>query len=139
MIPAPHVLYKARQGEVAGRRETIRDRPIRMTRRGGQTILVGAGGSPVTVNVPAFTGVVMTEKTIRGSLYGSASTLRDVDLVRRLQESGQLKLDEFASAGLKFEEINEAVAYCASESGARAVVLFRGYVPRTGALRPVPS
>ena len=57
-------------------------------------------------------------------MYGSASTLRDVDLVRRLYESGQLELDEFASAGLTFEEINEAVAYCASESGARAVVLF---------------
>ncbi len=109
--------------EVAGRQETIRD-AIRMTRRGGQTILVGAGGSSVTVNVPAFTGVVMTEKTIRGSLYGSANTLRDVDLVCRLYEAGQLKLDELVSTRFKFEEVNDAVAYCASESGARAVMLF---------------
>ena len=124
MIPAPHVPYKARQGEAAGRRETIRDRPIRMTRRGGQTILVGSGGSSVTGNLPAFTGVVMTEKTIRGSSYGFLSTLRDVDLVRRLYEFGQLKLDELASARFKFEEIDETVTYCASKSGARAGVLF---------------
>ena len=60
MTPAPHAQSKAGQGEVAGRREPTRH-TVRMTRRGGQSILVSAGGSSVTGNVPAFTGVVMTE------------------------------------------------------------------------------
>jgi Zn-dependent alcohol dehydrogenase len=109
--------------EVVGRQETIRD-AIRLTRRGGQTILVGAAGDGVTVSVPAFTGLVLTEKMIRGSLYGSSHVRRDVDRIVRLYESGQIRLDELVSARFAFEEVNEAVAYCASERGARAVVVF---------------
>lgn len=109
--------------EVVGRQETIRD-AIRMTRRGGQTILVGAAGDGVTVSLPAFTGLVLTEKVIRGSLYGSSHIRRDVDRIVRLYEAGQLKLDELVSARFAFEEVNEAIAYCASERGARAVVVF---------------
>jgi alcohol dehydrogenase/S-(hydroxymethyl)glutathione dehydrogenase/alcohol dehydrogenase len=109
--------------EVVGRQETIRD-AIRMTRRGGQTILVGAAGDGISVSVPAFTGLVLTEKVIRGSLYGSSHIRRDVDRIVRLYESGQLKLDELVSARFAFEEVNDAVTYCASERGARAVVVF---------------
>ena len=109
--------------EVVGRQETIRD-AIRMTRRGGQTILVGAAGDGVNVSVPAFTGLVLTEKMIRGSLYGSSHIRRDVDRIVRLYEGGQLMLDTLVSARFAFEEVNDAVAYCASERGARAVVIF---------------
>ena len=81
---ADHVL------EVAGRQQTVRD-AIRMTRRGGQVVLVGAAGDDVTVSLPAFSGVVMTEKIIRGSLYGSADVRRDeawrLDEARRTFET----------------------------------------------------
>ena len=48
--------------EVVGRQQTVRD-AIRMTRRGGQVVLVGAAGDDVTVSLPAFSGIVMTEKS----------------------------------------------------------------------------
>src|SRR5260370_27724720 len=96
----------------------------RMTRRGGERMLVDDAGDGVTVSGPGFTGLVQTEKVIRGSLYGSSHIRRDVDRIVRLYESGQLKLDELVSASFAFEEVNDAVAYCASERGARAVVVF---------------
>ena len=61
---ADHVL------EVAGRQQTVRD-AIRMTRRGGQVVLVGAAGDDVTVSLPAFSGVVMTEKIMSVSGNGT--------------------------------------------------------------------
>ncbi|MEV7379578.1 Zn-dependent alcohol dehydrogenase [Streptomyces lydicus] len=114
---ADHVL------EVVGRQETVRD-AVKMTRRGGQVVLVGAAGDDVTLTVPAFTGVVMTGKTIRGSLYGSADIKRDVPRLVGLYESGQLKLDELVTETFEFSQVNDAVDYCASEKGARAVVVF---------------
>ncbi|MCQ4080832.1 Zn-dependent alcohol dehydrogenase [Streptomyces sp. RB6PN25] len=114
---ADHVL------EVVGRQETVRD-AVKMTRRGGQVVLVGAAGDDVNLTVPAFTGVVMTEKIIRGSLYGSSDVKRDVPRLIRLYEKGVLKLDELVTETFEFDKVNDAVDYCASEKGARAVVVF---------------
>ena len=114
---ADHVL------EVVGRQQTVRD-AIRMTRRGGQVVLVGAAGDDVTVTLPAFSGVVMTEKVIRGSLYGSSDVRRDVPRLVSLYQSGLLKLDEMVTETFPFAQVNEAVEYCAAEKGARAVVMM---------------
>lgn len=109
--------------EVVGRQETIND-AVKMTRRGGQVVLVGAGGDEVKVSVPAFTGIVMSEKIIRGSLYGSSNVKRDVPRLVKLYEAGQLKLDELVTEVFPFEKVNDAVDYCLSERGARAVMKF---------------
>ena len=114
---ADHVL------EVVGRQQTVRD-AIRMTRRGGQVVLVGAAGDDVTVTLPAFSGVVMTEKVIRGSLYGSSDVRRDVPRLVSLYQSGLLKLDEMVTETFPFAQVNDAVEYCAAEKGARAVVVM---------------
>jgi alcohol dehydrogenase/S-(hydroxymethyl)glutathione dehydrogenase/alcohol dehydrogenase len=114
---ADHVL------EVVGRQQTVRD-AIRMTRRGGQVVLVGAAGDDVTVTLPAFSGVVMTEKVIRGSLYGSSDVRRDVPRLVSLYQSGLLKLDEMVTETFAFAQVNDAVEYCAAEKGARAVVVM---------------
>lgn len=109
--------------EVVGRQETI-DAAVKMTRRGGQVVLVGAGPDEVRVNVPSFTGMVMSEKTVRGSLYGSSDVKRDVPRLLDLYSSGQLLLDELVTQTFDFEQVNDAVAYCHGEQGARAVMTF---------------
>lgn len=109
--------------EVVGRQESI-DAAVKMTRRGGTVVLVGAGGDDVRVGVPAFSGMVVTEKTIRGSLYGSSNVKRDVPRLTRLYEAGILKLDELVTERFGFEQVNEAIAYCLGENGARAVIEF---------------
>lgn len=107
--------------EVAGRQETVTG-AVKMTRRGGQVVLVGAAADDVKVTVPAFSGLVMTEKIIRGSLYGSSNVRRDVPRLVQLYEAGILKLDELVTKVFPFQKVNDAVHYCLSEQGARAVV-----------------
>src|SRR5438270_1894796 len=51
--------------EVIGLEKTI-DQTITMTRRGGQTILVGVPRMDVMVNIPAFLRLILQEKTIKG-------------------------------------------------------------------------
>jgi alcohol dehydrogenase/S-(hydroxymethyl)glutathione dehydrogenase/alcohol dehydrogenase len=109
--------------ETAGRAETITD-SVRATRRGGRVVLVGASSDEVRLSVPAFRAVVMTEKTIRGSLYGSSAVHRDVPRLVSMYVNGQLMLDELVTAQYPVERIDEAVAYCADGRGARAVVTF---------------
>ncbi|MDP3135120.1 MAG: Zn-dependent alcohol dehydrogenase [Burkholderiaceae bacterium] len=108
--------------EVAGRQQTIDD-AIRMTRRGGRVVIVSAPGKDVVVNIPALGGLVMTEKSIRGSLYGSAHVRRDVARLLALYASGQLVLDKLVSATFDLDHINEAIEYCGAEQGARAIVI----------------
>src|SRR2546423_6851709 len=57
--------------EVIGLGPTI-DQTIAMTRRGGQAILVGVPRMDVMLTIPAFLGVVLQEKTIKGCWYGSS-------------------------------------------------------------------
>jgi alcohol dehydrogenase/S-(hydroxymethyl)glutathione dehydrogenase/alcohol dehydrogenase len=109
--------------EVAGRQETVRD-AVSMARPGGQVVLVSAPAADVTVDTPVFSGVVMTAKTIRGSLYGSVDVHRDLPRLVELYQRGMLKLDELVTAKFDFAEINEAVQYAATEQGGRAVVEF---------------
>ncbi|GAB2603759.1 NDMA-dependent alcohol dehydrogenase [Kocuria himachalensis] len=109
--------------EVVGRQETVRD-AVKMTRRGGEVVLVGAGGDDVFLNVPAFNGMVMSEKTVKGSLYGSANIKRDVPRLVSLYEAGLLKLDELVTEQFAFDEVNDAVHYCLDQKGARAVMVL---------------
>jgi Zn-dependent alcohol dehydrogenase len=107
--------------EVAGRQRSIDD-AIRMTRRGGRVVIVSAPAKDVVINISAFGGLVLTEKTIRGSLYGSAHVRRDIGRLVDLFQSGQLRLDNLVSLTYPLEEINEAMAHCATEHGGRAIV-----------------
>ncbi|HEX3930504.1 MAG TPA: Zn-dependent alcohol dehydrogenase [Nocardioides sp.] len=109
--------------EVVGRSEAIRD-AVAMTRRGGRIVLVGAGPDDVRLDLPAFGGLVSTEKTIVGSFYGSAQVERDLSVLARLYRSGKLELDALVTRTFSFGDTNEAVAYCADEQGARAVISF---------------
>lgn len=109
--------------EAVGRRETIAD-AVRMTGRGGQTVIVGAAAADVDVVVPAFSGLVMSEKVIRGSLYGSTLARRDIALLADLYATGMLRLDEMVSRTFDFAAVNEAVQYCRQGRGARAVMMF---------------
>ncbi|MDQ3979713.1 MAG: alcohol dehydrogenase catalytic domain-containing protein, partial [Actinomycetota bacterium] len=57
--------------EVLGRGPTI-EQAMAMTRRGGQTVLVGIPDMDVMLTVPAMVGLVLTEKTLKGCWLGSA-------------------------------------------------------------------
>jgi len=109
--------------EVIGLQKTI-EQTITMTRRGGQAILVGVPKMDVNVNLPAFFGVVLMEKTIKGCWYGSSNVQTDVPRLIELYRSGELMLDELVSRTISLEEVNEAFAAMESGELARSVITY---------------
>jgi Zn-dependent alcohol dehydrogenase len=109
--------------EVIGLPQTI-EQTIGMARRGGQAILVGVPRMDVMVNLPAFFGLVLAEKTIKGCWYGSSDVRRDVPKLIDLYQKGELKLDELISRTIGIEQVNEAFAAMKTGEVARSVIAY---------------
>jgi Zn-dependent alcohol dehydrogenase len=109
--------------EVIGLQQTI-DQTITMTRRGGQAILVGVPKMDAMIMLPAFFGVVLQEKTIKGCWYGSSDVQRDVPRLIDLYQKGQLKLDELISRTITLEQVNEAFDAMKTGEVARSVIEY---------------
>lgn len=109
--------------EVIGMQQTI-DQVITMTRRGGQAILVGVPKMDVNVHVPAFLGLVLQEKTIKGCWYGSSNVHADVPKLIGLYRRGDLKLDELISREITLDQVNEAFEAMQTGEIARSVIVY---------------
>jgi Zn-dependent alcohol dehydrogenase len=109
--------------EVIGLGPTI-EQTVNMTRRGGQSILVGVPKMDVMLNVPAFLGLVLQEKTIKGCWYGSSNVHNDVPKLARLYTEGQLKLDELVSREIKLDDVNDALRAMEQGEVARSVIVY---------------
>ncbi|MDQ1374857.1 MAG: hypothetical protein QOJ09_2195 [Actinomycetota bacterium] len=109
--------------EVIGLQQTI-DQTITMTRRGGQAILVGVPKMDAMVMLPAFFGVVLAEKTIKGCWYGSSNVQKDVPKLIDLYKKGELKLDELISRTISLDQVNEAFDAMKTGEVARTVIQY---------------
>jgi Zn-dependent alcohol dehydrogenase len=109
--------------EVIGLQQTI-DQTIGMTRRGGQAVLVGVPRMDAVVNVPAFFGVVLAEKTIKGCWYGGSDVRRDVARIVDYYRAGRLKLDELISRTIALDEVNDAFDTMQRGEVARSVIAY---------------
>jgi Zn-dependent alcohol dehydrogenase len=109
--------------EVIGLQQTI-DQTITMVRRGGQAILVGVPKMDAMVTVPAFFGVVLAEKTIKGCWYGSSNVQKDVPKLIELYKKGDLKLDELISRTISIDQVNEAFDAMKTGEVARTVIQY---------------
>jgi S-(hydroxymethyl)glutathione dehydrogenase / alcohol dehydrogenase len=109
--------------EVIGLGPTI-EQTVTMTRRGGQAILVGVPSMDVSLNVPAFFGLVLMEKTIKGCWYGSSNVHSDVPKLVELYRKGDLKLDELVSRTIDLSEVNEAFETMKGGEVARSVITY---------------
>jgi S-(hydroxymethyl)glutathione dehydrogenase / alcohol dehydrogenase len=109
--------------EVIGLEPTIMQ-ALDMTRRGGETILVGIPRLEVALNVPAAVTFLYTNKTLRGCWYGSSNVDREVPKLLDLYKRNELKIDELISREIKLEEVNDAFAAMESGEVARSVIVF---------------
>ena len=109
--------------EVVGTGPTI-EQAVTMTRRGGQTVLVGVPRMDVMLNVPAFIGIVVAEKTISGCWYGSSDVSRDVPRIVSLWREGRLRLEELISREISLEGIDDAFQAMGSGEVARSVIVY---------------
>jgi S-(hydroxymethyl)glutathione dehydrogenase/alcohol dehydrogenase len=108
--------------EVIGTARTIRDAYDCLAKR-GTAVVVGVSPGTAEVAIPAAS-LVFEERTLTGSLYGSARPRVDILKLIDLYRAGRLKVDELLTRSWRIEEINEA--YDALERGevARSVVTF---------------
>jgi Zn-dependent alcohol dehydrogenase len=109
--------------EVIGLEPTIMQ-ALDMTRRGGETILIGVPPLDATLSIPAALTFLYTNKTLRGCWYGSSNVDREVPKLLDLYQRGELKLDELISREIKLEDVNEAFAAMEAGEVARSVVVL---------------
>ena len=100
------------------------DQAIGMTRRGGTTVLVGLPPHHVQLTTSAM-GMVIQDKTIRGSFYGDARVTRDFPRFLQLVEPGKLDLASMVSARLGLEDVNDTFAAMRAGTAVRSVVVNR--------------
>lgn len=93
------------------------------TRRGGTIVIVGMTGLEQTLPLPTAM-LVMEEKRVVGSLYGSANPQRDMPTLLDLYARGRLELDALVSRRIALDEVNDA--FDAMERGevARSVIVY---------------
>ncbi len=109
--------------EVVGLKQTA-EQAIGLTRRGGQTILVGVPNFETVLEIPAAMELLVNEKQVLGCWYGSSNTHRDVPMLVELYQDGKLKLDELISAEIGLDQVNEAFEAMESGEVARSVIVF---------------
>jgi len=75
------------------------------------------------VPIPGFP-IPLDEKSVIGSLYGSANMRRDMPKLIDLYMRGRLKIDELVSRRIKLDDVNDA--FTAMEKGevARSVIVY---------------
>ncbi len=92
-------------------------------KRGGKLVVVGMPGVGQMVEIPGYM-IAGEEKSVMGSLYGSANTRRDMPWLVELYQRGRLKLDELISKRIELEAVNEALIDMENGTVARTVVVF---------------
>jgi len=92
-------------------------------RKGGTAVVVGVSKATDTVTLGAFM-MPFVEKTLVGSMYGSARPSVDFPRLLNLYKRHRLKLDELVSATYSIEDVNRAFADMQSGTNARGVIVF---------------
>lgn len=93
------------------------------TRRGGTAVVIGVAAPDAQVSIPANT-LVLEEKTLKGSYYGSARVWVDIPRLARLYKARKLKLGELVTCVYALEEINEAFGDLEKGENARGIIVY---------------
>ena len=102
---------------------SIQEAALEAVRPGGMLTLVGLSPMGTGTNLPGAV-ITRTEKTIKGSYYGSVSPKRDFPLFLQMYQQGRLKLDELVSRRYSLEQINEAYTEMLSGRIARGIIVY---------------
>ena len=95
---------------------------VHATRNRGTTVWVGHAplDTPVTLDAQDL----MWEKTVIGSMYGSARPHIDFPRMVALYQAGKLKLDDLITRSFPLDEVNESLRVLAEGKVARSVLAF---------------
>jgi S-(hydroxymethyl)glutathione dehydrogenase / alcohol dehydrogenase len=106
--------------EVVGRPETIR-LAWDATRAGGQAVVVGLVPRGIDVSVPGIE--FLSDKTLRGTYYGSGDAARDLPELASLAVEGELNLAGVVTHTTDLDGVETALERLRRGEGARTVVI----------------
>lgn len=95
----------------------------RVTRRGGTTVVAGLPHMQAEFSVVQF-GIVVEERTIKGSYLGSCVPSRDIPRYIEWYQAGALPVDRLLSERMALEDINAGFDRLASGQTIRQLVTF---------------
>jgi Zn-dependent alcohol dehydrogenase len=93
-----------------------------MVRPGGRAVVVGLAGMADTFSVPSI--MLLTEKSVKGSIYGSANPAVDFPKLVALYEQGRLDLQTLAGKEMPLSQVNDGVAAMREGKLTRVVLTF---------------
>ena len=74
--------------------------------KGGRAVVTAVGPMSDTAVTMSLADLTLSQKELRGSLFGGASGRADIPMLLRLYGSGQLHLDELVTSRYRLDEIN---------------------------------
>jgi S-(hydroxymethyl)glutathione dehydrogenase/alcohol dehydrogenase len=89
---------------------------------GGRTVAVGLTGYSEEISVPMVS--LLLDKSLHGSIHGSADPARDFPKLFGLAARGELRLEEMAGPDYALEKVNDAFETLASGRAVRPRVVF---------------
>lgn len=92
-------------------------------RRGGKVVVIGVANMLAQISVPHLT-LVLQEKAVLGSCYGSARPQVDMPRLLRLYKAGRLRLDEMVTRTYRLAEVNQAFDDLKNGANLRGVLVF---------------
>ncbi|HEY8217188.1 MAG TPA: Zn-dependent alcohol dehydrogenase [Acidimicrobiia bacterium] len=95
------------------------------TRAGGATIAVGVPRSDSMITIPSFP-LILQEKRLLGTVYGSSQVRRDFPRLIGLVETGRLDLGGMVSRTLTLDEVNEGLRAMQDGEVIRSVMAMNG-------------
>lgn len=95
---------------------------LQMTRRGGTTVFIGVPGFTNTMPLPSMQ-LIMEDRTIKGSYYGSARVTRDFPRFIELIESGSIDVGAMITRRFPLDDVNAAMAALRDGEVVRSVVV----------------
>jgi S-(hydroxymethyl)glutathione dehydrogenase/alcohol dehydrogenase len=96
---------------------------LKVTRRGGTTVVVGVGKLGDSIQVDAF-AFPLSGKTLRGCIFGSANPREDFPRLLDLYRAGRLDLEGMVTRTYGIDEAPDAFADLERGVNARGVIVF---------------
>jgi S-(hydroxymethyl)glutathione dehydrogenase/alcohol dehydrogenase len=109
--------------EAIGRADTV-TQALRAVKAGGTAVAVGVPPASARAEISPF-DLVLQEKTLKGSIYGSTRPHADFPRLFELYRRGRLPLDRLLSREYPLERINEAYEAMLAGEVARSVILLQ--------------
>ncbi len=95
---------------------------LRMTRVGGQVLLIGLQRPGSSMEIAMMDDVITPQRTVKGVFMGSANIKRDIPKYAELYLQGRLDLDDLISQEISGNEIDDAYERMKGGQVARTVV-----------------